>query len=186
MHGRMDTFRWAMVYLAFVQKAKNAVATLGALRRLADIHMSLEDEETALHLFHAVLEGGTKMDIHRLRAECMVGIGDIMRRRSNSTQAKEMWETAHPLFVRSSRLKDAASVKKRLDKLSHQVNSHSLLAMWDGVVDESMESVSGVLKCFDSDTAAVQASLEKLETLSAPKSALLRLGKISADPGRSY
>jgi hypothetical protein len=46
--------------------------------------------------------------------------------------------------------------------------------------------VSGVLKCFDSDTAAVQASLEKLETLSAPKSAPLRLGKISADPGRSY
>jgi hypothetical protein len=96
----MDTFCWAVVNLAFVQIAKNPVGTLHALRRLADLHLSLEDDETALHIFHAVLEGGTKMDIHRLRAECMVGIGDIVLRRGNLIEAKEMWGVpTHSLCV---------------------------------------------------------------------------------------
>ncbi|KAJ7837740.1 hypothetical protein B0H13DRAFT_2421035 [Mycena leptocephala] len=99
MHGTMDAFCWAVVYLASVQIAKNPVGTLHALRRLADLHLSLEDDETALHIFHAVLEGGTKMDIHRLRAECMVGIGDIVLRRGNPIEAKEMWGGTHPLFT---------------------------------------------------------------------------------------
>ncbi|KAJ7871119.1 hypothetical protein B0H13DRAFT_2555641 [Mycena leptocephala] len=98
MHGTMDAFCCAVVYLASVQIAKNPVGTLHALRRLADLHLSLEDDETALHIFHAVLEGGTKMDIHRLRAECMVGIGDIVLRRGNPIEAKEMWGGTHPLF----------------------------------------------------------------------------------------
>jgi hypothetical protein len=192
----MDAFRWAVVYLAFVQKAKQPISTLQALRCLADIHMSLKDDETTLHLFHAVLEAGTKMDIHRIRAECMVGIGEIMLRRGDPIQAKEMWEAAHPLLARSSQMKDAASVEKRLEQLPHtqQNNSHLLLATGDGVAeptdsvsvpsqqdnsqslltirdappDESTDSVSVVLKRSYSDSAAMEASLEKLEALSAP------------------
>jgi predicted negative regulator of RcsB-dependent stress response len=169
MHGTLDTFRWAVVYLAFVQKVKDAVRTLQALRRLADVYMSLDDDETALYLFHTALEAGTKMDIHRLRAECMVGVGDIMLRREDPMQAKEMWVAAHPLFVRSSRLKDAALVEKRLEKLSHTAhNSHSLPAISHGAVDESTDSASGVLKFSDSDTPVVESNLEKLETPFAP------------------
>ncbi|KAJ7858847.1 hypothetical protein B0H14DRAFT_2577572 [Mycena olivaceomarginata] len=33
MHGTFDTFRLAVVYLAFVQKAKDPIGTLQALRR---------------------------------------------------------------------------------------------------------------------------------------------------------
>jgi predicted negative regulator of RcsB-dependent stress response len=144
MHGTMDTFCWAVVYLASVQIAKNPVGTLHALRRLAVLHLSLEDDETALHIFHAVLEGGTEMDIHRLRAECMVGIGDIVLRRGNPIEAKEMWGGAHPLFVRSSRLKEAASIRLRLESLSHtqHENSRTLPKIPDGVVGESTDSVS--------------------------------------------
>jgi tetratricopeptide (TPR) repeat protein len=133
MHGVMDTFRWAVVHLAFVYKAKDPVGTLQALRRLADLYMTLDDSATALHIFHVVLEEGTKMDIHRLRAECMARIGEIMLRRGDPMQAKEMWEAAHPLFVRSSQMKYAALVEKRLEKLSRtgQDNSHSLPAIWD-------------------------------------------------------
>ncbi|KAF8183208.1 hypothetical protein K438DRAFT_1975082 [Mycena galopus ATCC 62051] len=118
MHNATESFRWAVVSLAFVQKMKEPVDTLNALRCLADVHSILKDDETALSLFRAALEGGTNMDIHRLRAECMVGIGDIMLRRGDLAQAKEMWTGAYPLFVRSSRMKDAAAVEERLQQLS--------------------------------------------------------------------
>jgi tetratricopeptide (TPR) repeat protein len=141
MQGTMDIFRWAVVYLAFVQKAKNREGTLQALRRLADLHMAINEEETALHLFHTTLETATQMDIHRLRAECMVGIGDIMARRGDLIQAKELWTAAHPLFTRSSRMRDAASVETRLNKLPQQVNSHSLLAIQDRAPSKSTLSL---------------------------------------------
>jgi hypothetical protein len=183
IHGSMDTFRWAVVYLAFVQKAKQPLPTLHALRCLADVHMSLEDDETALHLFHAALEGGTKMGIHRLRAECMAGIGEIMFRRGDPGQAKAMWKAAHPLFLRSSRMKDAASVKKRLDKLSHtrQDHSHSHPLTQDGVV----ESTAVVFESSDNHTAAVQSSLEKLQTVSAPTTTPSQQVKTVVDSGTS-
>jgi hypothetical protein len=44
----------------------------------------------------------------------MVGIADILVRRGDLMQAKEMWAAACPLFVRSSRMKDAAAVQERL------------------------------------------------------------------------
>jgi tetratricopeptide (TPR) repeat protein len=183
MHGTMDSFRWAVVYLAFVQKTKHPIATLHALRCLADVHMSLEDDETALHLFHAALEGGTKIDIHRLRAECMVGIGEIMLRRGDPIEAKEMWAAAHPLFVRSSRMKDATSVKKRLEQLSHtrQDHSHSLLATGVGAV----ESTAVVFESSDNDIATMQLSLEKLESVSASTTAPSQQLKTVVDPGTS-
>ncbi|KAF8154373.1 hypothetical protein K438DRAFT_1778003 [Mycena galopus ATCC 62051] len=118
MHTGSETFHWAVVSLAFVQKMKDHVGTLNALRRLADVHSISKGDETALSLFHTALEGGTNMDIHRLRAECMVGIADIMLRHGNLVQAKEMWTDAHPLFVQSSRMKDAIAVKEQLQQLS--------------------------------------------------------------------
>ncbi|KAJ7907096.1 hypothetical protein B0H13DRAFT_1879918 [Mycena leptocephala] len=126
MHGTRDTLRWAVSYLGFTQKIKDPWGTLHALRRLGDIYTILGDEETALNVFHAALEGATKLDIHLLRAECMVGIGDILNRRGESMQAKEIWAGAHPLFVRSSQMKDAAAVEKRLEQpteLDHQIGT---------------------------------------------------------------
>ncbi|KAJ7699806.1 hypothetical protein B0H14DRAFT_2648996 [Mycena olivaceomarginata] len=75
-------------------------------------------KKTALILFHTALEGAKKIDIHRLRAECMGGIGDIMKHRGNIVEAKEMWEAAIPLFIRSSQTKAAAVVEAQLAELA--------------------------------------------------------------------
>jgi hypothetical protein len=82
--------------------------------------------QTALSLLHAALEGGTKMDVHRLRAECMVGIGDVVLRRGDAMQAKAMWKKAHPLFLRSRRMKDAVSVQERLQRFGESVETLSV------------------------------------------------------------
>ncbi|KAJ7813745.1 hypothetical protein B0H14DRAFT_3749275 [Mycena olivaceomarginata] len=108
MGSLLDTFRWAIVYLAFIQNPKDRIGTPHALRRLADLHAMLGDEDTALNLFHVALQAGTTMGIYRLRAEC-----------------KEMWTSAQPLFIRSSRMKDAAAVERRLEQLA---NLHTLPA----------------------------------------------------------
>ncbi|KAJ7859110.1 hypothetical protein B0H13DRAFT_1901571 [Mycena leptocephala] len=150
MYGTMDTFRWAVVYFAFTQKDDKPADRLEALRRLADVHIMMGDDDTALHLFQAALKGGTIMGIHRLRAECMVGIGDIVLRSRDTMQAMDMWEAAHPLFVRSSRRKDAALVKQRLQKLSQSIR--------DGA-NETLTTPA---------TVVFPSSLERPETLSAP------------------
>ncbi|KAJ6548124.1 hypothetical protein DFH09DRAFT_1169832 [Mycena vulgaris] len=118
MHNKNDTLHWAMVHFARVHKAKDRVDIFHALRCLADIYNELYDEDTALTLYYTVLEGAIEMNIHRLRAESMIAIGDIMLRRGESKQAKEMWEAARPLFIKSSRMKDAAATDARLVRLS--------------------------------------------------------------------
>jgi hypothetical protein len=114
LHNPWSTLHWAMTYFVFVRKNHRLVATFHALRCLADVFAALVDEDTALSLFCAALEGATCMEIHRLRAECMGGIGGIMARRGNIMEAKEMWEAAHPLFIRSSQTKDAAAIEAQL------------------------------------------------------------------------
>ncbi|KAJ7114349.1 hypothetical protein C8R44DRAFT_929185 [Mycena epipterygia] len=170
MHGTMDTFRWAMIYLAFERKMKKLAGMSDALRCLAAIYTTLWDEETALNLFHAALEGGTKMNIHRLRAECMVGIGDIMFQRGEAMQAEEMWTGAHLLFIRSSRRRDADSIRKQLEQLSQtqENNSHPFLEIQDGIPGQSTDSVSIVSARLGRDTDTGESSLKRLATLSAP------------------
>jgi hypothetical protein len=160
MHRPIDTFSWAVVYLAFVQKTKDPAITFHPLCRLAEVLVSMGDDETALHLFHTALEGATKMEIHHLRADCMVGIGDIVLRRGNLMQAKQMWEAAHPLFVRSRRMEDSAVVEKRLEELS-QVPPQLLPVVREEIADEGTSSALVVLKT-DSHK---EWSLNKLETV---------------------
>ncbi|KAJ7917613.1 hypothetical protein B0H13DRAFT_1870079 [Mycena leptocephala] len=163
MHETADTFRWAMVCLAFEQKMKDPVETVYALRRLADLYSILDDEETALNLFHAVLEAATKMDIYRVRAECMLGIGDIMIRRGDVTQAKEMWTGAHPHFLKASQIRHGAAVKKRLGQLP-ATESSALPVMQDGSVDHSTDSGSAGTLASDED--ALEFRLAELGTIS--------------------
>jgi hypothetical protein len=167
MYGPLDTFRWAVVFFASAQKANEPADRLEALRRLADVHMIMGDDETALHLFHTALKGGTSMGIYRLRAECMVGIGDIMLRCRETMQAMDIWEAAHPLFVRSSRRKDAVLVKQRLQKLSQLVR------------DGTNETLTTPIK------VVLPSSLERLETLSAPGTSPSLQTETAEDPGTS-
>jgi hypothetical protein len=77
-----------------------------------------QDEETALSVFQVVLDGSTEMDVHRRRADCMSRMGDIYLRRGELDRAKQLWDTARPLFVRSSRAKDPTSIGSKLAQLA--------------------------------------------------------------------
>ncbi|KAK7053510.1 NB-ARC domain-containing protein [Favolaschia claudopus] len=112
-----ETFNWAVVSFAFVRKMDDVVGTWNALQRLADAVVDLADDETAFSLFQVALEGGTQIDIHLLRARCMIGIGDIMFRKGIYKQAQSMWKEACPLLVRSSQMEEVDAVNERLGNL---------------------------------------------------------------------
>ncbi|KAK7053537.1 NB-ARC domain-containing protein [Favolaschia claudopus] len=114
LYDATETFRWAATSLAFVQQMRDVVGTMSALRCLADVLFVLGDEETALALFHVALGGGDRIGIHRLKAECLVGIGDIMMRRGDRTEAEKMWTDARLSFLRCTRINDATAVEVRL------------------------------------------------------------------------
>jgi predicted negative regulator of RcsB-dependent stress response len=142
MDTAWNTLHWAMIYLALVRKMKDLVASLQALRRLADLFVLFNDEETALNLFHTALKGATNIDIHQLRAECMAGIGDIMSRRGNTVEAKEMWEAAIPLFIRSSQTKDAATIEAHLAKLTLAQDHQEVRSDYPVVVTDSQATTN--------------------------------------------
>ncbi|KAJ7026369.1 hypothetical protein C8F04DRAFT_109771 [Mycena alexandri] len=116
-----NTFCWAVVYFCSVRKSKSLVASLQAIRYLAQIFVALGDEDTALSFFRVALEGATEVDIHPLRARCMTGIGEILMRRGNSMEAKQLWAAAHPLFIRSSQVDEARAVAARLEQSISEV-----------------------------------------------------------------
>ncbi|KAJ7452879.1 hypothetical protein FB451DRAFT_1185568 [Mycena latifolia] len=173
-HKMPSTSDWTFVYFSLVRKLKDRVATFHALRCLADIFAASDDEETALNLYHTVLEGATEIDIHRLRAESMTGIGDIMMQRGDSVLAKEMWDAARPLFVRSSQMKDAAAIDERLVQLSQGIPeypAHHGEAGKGGTVSET--SAPDHTSKQDPDTAETMGQIEKLGLLAAPKTSPL-------------
>ncbi|KAJ7471119.1 hypothetical protein FB451DRAFT_1559582 [Mycena latifolia] len=172
MYSPLATSEWTFVYFSHVRKSKDRVATFHALRCLADIFAAFEDEETALNLYHTTLEGATEMDIHRLRAESMTGIGDIMMQRGDSVQAKEMWDAARPLFVRSSQMKDAAAIDERLAQLSQNIGKTP--AHLGEIQDGGADTVSRISTMNDPsevgpDAAELTGQLEKLNLLVTPK-----------------
>ncbi|KAK7002350.1 NB-ARC domain-containing protein, partial [Favolaschia claudopus] len=78
--GSTETFRWSVVSLAFFVKRKDPIGSLHSLRRLADTLVYFGEEETALCLFQAGVEGAAKMGIRGLGADCMRGIEGIEKR----------------------------------------------------------------------------------------------------------
>ncbi|KAJ6477223.1 hypothetical protein DFH09DRAFT_1056595 [Mycena vulgaris] len=117
-----ETFIWASTYFAFARKTQDLGHTYQALRYIGDVFLAEGDEETALNIFHAVLDGSTEMDVHRRRADCMSRMGDIYLRRGELDRAKDLWEAAHPLFVRSSQLKEVTSLNSKLAQLMRDVS----------------------------------------------------------------
>ncbi|KAJ7464171.1 hypothetical protein FB451DRAFT_1403533 [Mycena latifolia] len=118
MCGLDETFRWATIYFAFARKTEDLGHSYQALRYLGDIFLAQGHEHMSLSVFQAVLNACTEMDIHRRRADIMSRIGDIFMRRGELDGAKEMWEAARPLFVRSSRLQDVASIDSKVAQLA--------------------------------------------------------------------
>ncbi|KAJ7262916.1 hypothetical protein C8J57DRAFT_1513156 [Mycena rebaudengoi] len=114
LDGVDNTLRWATTYLALGYTTKSLGDTFEALRCLGDIFLARQDEETALSVFQAVLQGSTEMDVHRRRADCMSRIGDILIRRGDVEGAMEMWEKARPLCILSSQMKSVNKLDERL------------------------------------------------------------------------
>ncbi|KAJ6550771.1 hypothetical protein DFH09DRAFT_1281188 [Mycena vulgaris] len=190
MYSTRDTFCWAMVYLTLAWKAKDRVATFSAIRRLAEIYKESDDEETALNLFNTALEGSTEIDIHRLRAQCIAGIGDIMMRRGDSGQARNMWEAAHPLFVRSSQVKEAAAIDARLSQLSanlkenleqtqdatetiRKLNKLALLPSPEILPLEAGSSTRSISKSLDENQADPESMLQPVRSVAPDRVSIL-------------
>ncbi|KAJ7620506.1 hypothetical protein DFH06DRAFT_1306113 [Mycena polygramma] len=109
-----ETSSWPTVFLAHSLKHKEKLSTHKALLFLGQIFHNQEDEDTAMNLFHIALEGFTQMDVHGSRAECMLHLGDIYKGRGDLQKAVELWDTARPLFERSSQEKQVKKIDERL------------------------------------------------------------------------
>ncbi|KAK7028506.1 hypothetical protein R3P38DRAFT_2936835 [Favolaschia claudopus] len=111
-------FKWAATnattYLVFGAVKKENLALHKALCCLGDVFLANGDTMTAQNLFIVSLDGFTKMDVHRGRAECLIRLGDLANSEGNSARAKEHWEKAAPLFVCSSQMDGVAAISKRL------------------------------------------------------------------------
>ncbi|KAJ7185228.1 hypothetical protein C8R46DRAFT_1025322 [Mycena filopes] len=114
LYDPWTTFGWALVLMAFALNGRNTIAVYHALRCLGDVFLARGDEETAFNLLDAAFQGFTAIDIHRSRAECLLRMGDIFRRRGMREKAVEYWRLARPLFVRSIQMQDVAEVDERL------------------------------------------------------------------------
>ncbi|KAJ7874590.1 hypothetical protein B0H13DRAFT_1894495 [Mycena leptocephala] len=134
---------WTIVFLVHSVRRKEKLEIHKALQFLGDAFLAQDDEHTATNLFIVALDGFTKMDVHRSRAECMIRLGDISKEHGNLLKAVELWTTARPLFERSSQAKQVEHIDQRLagvseDVLQHRKNLACLaeLNVPSGTVDE--------------------------------------------------
>ncbi|KAJ7829358.1 hypothetical protein B0H13DRAFT_1916540 [Mycena leptocephala] len=112
---------WTTVYFVHALKFKERLAIHKVLQFLGDIFLSYNNDETSISLYTVALEGFTQMDVHRSRAECMLHLGDISKGRGDLLKALELWETARPLFERSSQAKQVDNIDGRLASVGEDV-----------------------------------------------------------------
>jgi tetratricopeptide (TPR) repeat protein len=111
------TFSCTVTFLVHSVKYKQRLELHKALEFLGDIFQAQGDHETAVNLLLVALDGFTQMDVHRSRAECMVRLGDISKMKGDELKAAALWETARPLFERSSQIKQLAELNSKLASL---------------------------------------------------------------------
>ncbi|KAJ7458118.1 hypothetical protein FB451DRAFT_1273733 [Mycena latifolia] len=108
---------WTVTFLVHSLKLKKKLGIHKALHFLGDIFLADDDQQTATSLFTVALEGFTKMDVHRSRAECMLRLGDIAEANVDLSKARKLWKTARPLFERSSQVKQVGHIDDRLARV---------------------------------------------------------------------
>ncbi|KAJ6555189.1 hypothetical protein DFH09DRAFT_574678 [Mycena vulgaris] len=106
--------RWVVMFLALGCKTRSHGEIYHALQYLGDVFTAQDDDETTLDIFQAVLDGTTEMDVHHRRANCMTRIGDILERRGDLKNGKEMWESARPLFILTSQMGSVEGIRQRI------------------------------------------------------------------------
>jgi tetratricopeptide (TPR) repeat protein len=120
---------WPTVLLAHSLKSKQKLGIYQGLQFIGDIVLAQDDEDTAIALFTVALEEFTEMDVHRSKAECMLRLGDICKQRNNYREAVEHWNTARPLFERSSQVKQVENIDNRLACVSKEQVRSSLAVL---------------------------------------------------------
>ncbi|KAJ7693991.1 hypothetical protein B0H16DRAFT_1904483 [Mycena metata] len=103
-----------------LQVAKEKPGIYKALQFIGDVHLMQNDEVSAVSLFTVALDGFTYMDVHRSRAECMIRLGDMAKKNGDLLKALELWETAKPLFERSSQAKRVQDIDERVSGISEE------------------------------------------------------------------
>jgi tetratricopeptide (TPR) repeat protein len=109
-----SSYTWTVTFLAHSLKLKRPLEVYKALQFLGDVYLSEGSQNTASTLFKVALDGFTQMDVHRSRAECMVGLGNIAKLDGDALKAADLWKAAKPLFMRSSQGKQVADIEERL------------------------------------------------------------------------
>ncbi|KAJ7900648.1 hypothetical protein B0H14DRAFT_3752927 [Mycena olivaceomarginata] len=125
---------WTTIFLIHSLKCKQPLKVYKALQFFGDTFLHQKDEDTAITLFTVALEGFTYMDVHHSRAECMVRLGDISNRCGDLLKAVEFWNTARPLFERSSQAKEVQHIDKRLASIDNNV------------LEQQRESIAGLVR----------------------------------------
>ncbi|KAJ7715744.1 hypothetical protein B0H16DRAFT_496394 [Mycena metata] len=111
---------WSIILLAHSLRAKEKLRIYKALQFIGDVHLMQNDGVTAVSLFTVALDGFTYMDVHRSRAECMIRLGDMAKKNGDLLKALELWETAKPLFERSSQAKRVQDIDERVGSISEE------------------------------------------------------------------
>ncbi|KAF8196226.1 hypothetical protein K438DRAFT_1760403 [Mycena galopus ATCC 62051] len=106
--------KWAIIYLGFAWKSKEKLGLHKALLFLGDVHIAHNDKGTAANLYQVALEGFTRMDVHRSRAQCLLRLGDLANKHGHISEAITLWTAARPLFERSLQTKDVTNIDSRL------------------------------------------------------------------------
>ncbi|KAJ7719500.1 hypothetical protein B0H16DRAFT_1700224 [Mycena metata] len=119
--GSQHPSSWTTVFLAHAIKENQRLEIHKALQFLGDVFLKENDEATAVSLFTVALEGFTQMDVHRSRAQCMIRLGDIAQKNDDFLRALALWETARPLFERSSQVKRVYDIDERLSGIGEEV-----------------------------------------------------------------
>ncbi|KAJ7795068.1 hypothetical protein B0H13DRAFT_1935030 [Mycena leptocephala] len=128
VHAGQESARWAIVFFAFAlrPRVRSTLTVHQALRRLGDVLVRQGADQSALNILNLALEGFTRMDVHQSRAECMRTMGDVYVQRGDLCRAKQMWESARPLFERSEQKKEVARVDEKLQTLGVTQKSHDI------------------------------------------------------------
>ncbi|KAJ7462864.1 hypothetical protein FB451DRAFT_1494898 [Mycena latifolia] len=119
---------WAVIYLGYAKKLGDQITFHRALQFLGDVFQAEGNSVTSTALFTVALEGFTRMDIHRSRAECMLRLGDLAKGHGEVSKAIEHWKTARPLFECSSQGKQVTQIDERLAAIMSNVLATDSLA----------------------------------------------------------
>ncbi|KAJ7110241.1 hypothetical protein C8R43DRAFT_1139485 [Mycena crocata] len=96
-----STTRWAVTFCAFAQGTGSRLWLSWAFRILADLFLAQAEPDTAYALFEVALDAFTRMDVHRGKAECFIGLADIFEGAGKTTEAKEMFNEVQKMFEKS-------------------------------------------------------------------------------------